>query len=83
MSIQVAMFRRRPGQGHSRIWHVLERRLNGFMFVAPFPCSPLQAELICERAGTNRLRLMTGDVATLERHVCRHCIGAVRRRSVA
>jgi hypothetical protein len=33
--------------GHGRIWHVLDRRLNGFMFVAPFPCSLVQADLMC------------------------------------
>jgi hypothetical protein len=33
--------------GHGRIWHVLDRRLNGFMLVAPFPCSLVQADLMC------------------------------------
>lgn len=41
------MFRPRPDMGHGRIWHVLDRRLNGFMFVAPFPCSLVQADLMC------------------------------------
>jgi hypothetical protein len=73
------MFRPRSGIGHGRIWHVLDRRLNGFMLVAPFPCSLIQADLICEQASTSRQRLLAGDVATLERRVCRHCIGALRR----
>jgi hypothetical protein len=73
------MFRPRSGIGHGRIWHVLDRRLNGFMLVAPFPCSLIQADLICEQSSISRDRLLTGDVATLERRVCRHCIGAVRR----
>jgi hypothetical protein len=67
-------------------WHFLcqfvdrDRRISGFMLVAPFPCSLMQADVICERASTRRDRLLTGDVATLERRVCRHCIGAVRRQ---
>jgi hypothetical protein len=65
--------------GHGRIWHVMDHRLNGFMLVAPFPCSLLQADVICEEASTRREPLLTGDVATLERRVCRHCLGAVRR----
>jgi hypothetical protein len=78
MPEQVAMFRPRPDAGHGRIWHVLDRRLNGFIVVAPFPCSLIQANLVCEQASTRREPLLTGDVATLERRVCRHCIGAIR-----
>jgi hypothetical protein len=81
MDAQVAMFRPRPDMGHGRIWHVLDRRLNGFIIVAPFPSSLMQADVICEQASTRREPLLTGDVATLERRVCRHCIGAVRRTS--
>jgi hypothetical protein len=55
----------------------------GFMLVAPFPCSLMQADVICEQASTRREPLLTGDVATLERRVCRHCIGALRRTSAA
>jgi hypothetical protein len=73
------MFRPTPTNGHGRIWHILDRRLNGFMLVAPFPCSLIQAEMTCEQASTTRDRLLTGDVAILERRVCRHCIGALRR----
>ncbi len=80
MTADVPMFCPRPGVGHGRIWHVLDRRLNGFMLVAPFPCGLIQADLICEQASTGRDRLLRGDVATLERRVCRHCIGAVRRQ---
>jgi hypothetical protein len=79
MDAQVAMFRPLPNNGHRRIWHVLDRRVNGFMLVAPFPCSLMQADVICEQASTSRDRLLTGDMATLERLVCRHCIGALRR----
>ena len=37
MSGQVAMFRPRPGLGHDRTLHVLDRRLNGFALVALGP----------------------------------------------
>jgi hypothetical protein len=77
------MFRPTPDSGHGRIWHVLDRRLNGFMLMAPFPCSLMQADVICEQASTKREPLLTGDLATLERRVCRHCIGAVRRAQSA
>jgi hypothetical protein len=30
---------------HGRIWHILDRRLNGFILVAPFPCGFVQADL--------------------------------------
>jgi hypothetical protein len=83
MSGQVAMFRPRPDMGHGRIWHVLDQRLNGFMLVAPFPCRLAQADIICEQASTGRDWLLQGDVTTLERRVCRHCIGAVRRTRAA
>ena len=76
----VAMFRPRPNDGHGRIWHVLDRRLDGFMLVAPFPCGFVQADMLCEQYSMGRDQLMTGDVATLERRVCRHCLGAVRRQ---
>jgi hypothetical protein len=76
---QVPMFRPAPNLGHGRTWHVLDRRVNGFMLVTPFPCSLMQADVICEQASTRRDRLLTGHVATLERRVCRHCLGAVRR----
>lgn len=72
------MFRPRPDGGRGRIWHVLDRRLNGFMLVAPFPCSLIQADVVCEQASTSRQGLLQGDVASLERQVCRHCIGAIR-----
>jgi hypothetical protein len=83
MDAQVAMFRPLPNNGHGRIWHVLDRRVNGFMLVAPFPCSLIQADMLCEQWSTSRERLLQGDVATLERRVCRHCIGAVRRNQAA
>jgi hypothetical protein len=79
MDAAVPMFRPRPDTGHGRTWHVLDRRLNGFMLVAPFPCGFVQADMICGQASTSRDQLLRGDVATLERRVCRHCIGAVRR----
>jgi hypothetical protein len=78
MPAQLAMFRPRPNVGLGRIWHVLDRCLNGFMLVAPFPCGFVQADLICEQASTSRQRLLRGEVAVLERRVCRHCLGAVR-----
>ena len=42
MSGQVAMFRPRPGLGHDRTLHVLDRRLNGFALVGlgPVPVPP-------------------------------------------
>jgi hypothetical protein len=79
MPADFAMFRPMPSVGLGRAWHVRDRRLNGFALVAPFPCGFVQAEILTEQASTSRSRLMTGDVATLERRVCRHCIGAVRR----
>lgn len=80
---QVPMFRPRPGTGYGRIWHILDRRWYGFMLVAPFPCGFIQADVICEQSSTSRDRLLTGDVATLERRVCRHCIGALRQTRAA
>jgi hypothetical protein len=55
------MFRRRPDTGHGRIWNVLDRRLNGFMLVAPFPCGIVQADIRCEQATTSRAKLTTED----------------------
>jgi hypothetical protein len=77
----VAMFRPMPSVGLGRRWHVLAQRLHGFALVAPQPCGFLQAEIQCEMATTTRAKLTTGAVAMLERRVCRHCIGAVRRDS--
>jgi hypothetical protein len=57
-STQVPMFRPAPNLGHGRTWHVFDRRLNGFMLVAPFPCSLMQAGVICEEASTKRHRLL-------------------------
>jgi hypothetical protein len=79
VSAQMVMFRPSPSVRLGRIWHVLDRRLNGFMLVAPFPCGFVQAEILSETASTGRDRLMHGDLAILERRVCRHCLGAVRR----
>jgi hypothetical protein len=42
------MFRPVPTLGLGRVWHVLDRRLNGFMLVAPFPCGFVQADVLCE-----------------------------------
>jgi hypothetical protein len=80
---QVPMFRPLPGNGHDRIWHVLDRRLNGFALVAPFPCGFVQAEILSEQTATSRDRLVTGDVTEVERRVCRHCLGAIRRGAAA
>lgn len=75
----VAMFRPAPTVGLGRVWHVLDRRLNGFMLVAPFPCGFVQADVQCEQGSTSRRKLTTTAVAVLKRRVCRHCIAALRR----
>ena len=79
MDADVAMFRPIPSVGLGRAWHVLDQRLHGFALVAPQPCGFVQAEIWCERTTTSRTKLVTGAVAMLERRVCRHCLGAVRR----
>jgi hypothetical protein len=80
MSDHVAMFRPAPGVGLGRVWHVLDHRLNGFMLVAPPPCGFVQADVLSEQFSMARDRLLTGDLATLERRVCRHCLAALRRQ---
>jgi hypothetical protein len=76
---QVTMFRPRPSVGLGRHWHVIDRRLAGFMFVAPFPCGFVQAEIQCERTSTSRWKLREGETAVLETRCCRHCLVAVRQ----
>lgn len=83
MGDEVPMFRSRPGNGLGRAWHVLDRRINGFMLVAPFPCGLVQADITCEQTSTSRDRLLEGDIATLERRICRHCIAGIRRTGLA
>ena len=76
---EVTMFRPRPDIRLGRRWQVLSQGLHGFVLVAQ--CGFVQGEIWCETTTTNRDRLLTGDMATLERRVCCHCIGAVRRDS--
>ena len=80
---QVTMFRPRPDQGIGRRWHVLDSRLNGHILVAPFPCTFIQAESISEQASVRVEPLHTGDVAVLERRVCRHCLEAIGKAAAA
>jgi hypothetical protein len=79
MTAEVAMFRPMPSVGLGRAWHVIDQRLSGFAFVAPFPCGFVQAEIRCERTTTSRAKLTTANNAVLERRCCRHCLAAVRR----
>jgi hypothetical protein len=66
------MFRPAPSVGLGRRWHIVDRKLNGFMLVAPYPCGFIQAEILCERVNTSQERLLTGDAASssAERAVC-------------
>jgi hypothetical protein len=52
------------------------------MLVTPFPCGFVQAEILCERATVSRVRLTAGDLAVIERRVCRVCIQALRAPAV-
>jgi hypothetical protein len=72
------MFRPMPSVGLGRAWHVIDRRLDGFAFVAPFPCGFVQAAVQCERTTTSRAKLSSVDKAVLERRCCRHCLAALR-----
>lgn len=67
------MFRPRPDTGLGRVWHVLDRRLNGFALVAPFPCGFVQAALLSEQTTTTRPRLKGN------RRACRLCVDGISR----
>jgi len=47
--------------------------------VAPFPCTYIVAEIVTDAASVRVERLLTGDVAVLERRVFRHCLEAIRK----
>lgn len=79
----VAVFRPLPSVGLGRTWHVLERELHGFMLVAPLPCGFVQAAIQSEQYAVARATLTIGEVAVLERRICRHCLTAVRAKVAA
>ncbi len=70
------MFRPRPSVGLGRRWHVFDRRLHGFMLVAPFPCGFVQADLLSEQATTTRASL-TANGAPPAQRACRLCLTAI------
>jgi hypothetical protein len=80
---QVELFRAAPDVGLGPRWHVLGTRLHGFMLVAPLPCGFIQAAIQSEQHTVARARLVSGEVATLERRICRHCLTAVRQAKAA
>ena len=75
----VEMFRPAPMVGLGRRRHIVDRKLNGFTLVAPFPCGFVQAEILCECLDASRERLTSGDRAVLERRACRLCLEALRQ----
>lgn len=76
----VALFRAKANVGLGRRWHVVGQR-TGFILVAPLPCGFVQATIQCDEASLARLTIAEGDVAALERKLCRHCITAVRAQA--
>lgn len=72
---QVTMFRPRPDVGLGRRWHVLDHRLNGFMLVAPFPCTFVQASILSEQVAATRDRV----TRAAPQRMCRLCVDGMSR----